>query len=158
MYYYCYPRQRSEQYKSPLAACSLPSQLGGGVSGSKLLGNLLLCMCFMNSFTSESEMIRELNMGTGCPASAQLGILLPLFFNSRKLVSKLSSPFWGRLQNPKRWRQWEPPPLFSVTFCRTETKGNSHEIIPVQIKVYLLQNLGNNWMLFLEFASTENLL
>lgn len=37
-----------------------------------MLGNLLLCTSFMNSFTSESEMIRELNMGTDCSASVQL--------------------------------------------------------------------------------------
>lgn len=115
-------------------ACSLLSSLDGRVSASKLLGNLLLCTRFMNSFTSESEMIRELNMGTDCSASVQPDLLLMLGLNSRKLVSKLASLFQGSFQNLKLLKQQEPPSLFSRTFTMTEGKGKPHEQIPVQIK------------------------
>lgn len=52
-----------EHYKRklprPWTACSSLSYPGGGVSGFRLLGNLLLYMCYINSFTFESEMFSD---------------------------------------------------------------------------------------------------
>lgn len=43
-------------------------------------------MCFMNLFTSESEMIREMNVGIDCPALVQPDILLLLFSAGKAAV------------------------------------------------------------------------
>lgn len=156
MYYYCYLWQRSKHYELPWLPFLYPHSLVGEFQAPSCLAtSFCACVLWIHSPLNQRLSGSWTRVQTA-QHLVQLDILLPPVFNSRKLVSKLSSPFWGRLQNDKLWRQQEPLPSCSMTFSMAEAKGNPHELIPVEIKAYLLPKIGEELNLIFRTCTDKN--